>query len=62
MSADTTDVMSADTTDVLPADTTDVLSADTSGLGLCKVDLLGTMFKSLDPLKVDLFGNGFGMF
>ena len=75
-SADTTDVLSADTTDVLPADTTDVLSADTAGLssangflegkgkslGLCKVNHLGTIFESLDLLKVDLFGNDFGRF
>ena len=62
MSADTTDVLSADTTDVLPADTTDVLSADTTGLGLRKVDLWGTIFESLDLLKLDLLGNDFGRF
>ena len=60
LSADTTDVLSVDTTDVLPADTTDVLSADTTGLGLCTVDLLGTIFESLDLLKVDPWGNDFG--
>ena len=60
MSADTPDVLSADTTDVLPADTTDVLSADTTGLGLRKVDLLGTIFESLDLLKVHLWGNELG--
>ena len=62
VSADTTDVLSADTTDVLPADTTDVLSADTTGWGLCKVNLLGTIFESLDLLKVNLFGNDLGMY
>ena len=56
------DVLSGDKTDVLPADTTDVLSADTTGLGLCKVDLLGTIFEILDLLKVDLLGNDFGRF
>ena len=62
LSADRADVLSADTTDVLPADTTNVLSADTTDLGLCKVDLLGTILESLDLLKVDPFGNDFGMF
>ena len=42
--------------------TQQILCADTSGLGLCKVDLLGTICESLDLLKVDLLWNDFGMF
>ena len=30
--------------------------------GLCKADLLGTIFESLDLLKVDLLGKDFGRF
>ena len=63
LSADTTDVLSADTAVVMPADTTDVLSADTPSLALCEVDLLGTIFESLEVLlNVDVLGNDFGRF
>ena len=54
--------MFAEDKPVVSADKRSVVSADTTGLGLCKVDLLGTIFESLDLLKVDLFGNDFGMF
>ena len=38
------------------------LQGNRKSLGLCKVDLLGTIFEGCDLLKVDLVGNGFGRF
>ena len=64
VSAEKTSVVSADKASVVSQDIPvlwrEVLSADTAGLGKCKVDLLGTIFESLDLLEVDLLGNDFG--